>query len=50
MAVLLSSVAGRRLLNPFQEITAQMEPINEGNLSQRLSTQKSMPVQRESGS
>ncbi len=40
MAVLLSSLAGRRLLNPFQEITAQMKPINEGNLSQRLSSQK----------
>lgn len=40
MAVLLSSLVGHRLLNPFQEITAQMKPINEGNLSQRLSPQK----------
>ncbi len=40
LAVLLSSLTGRRLLNPFQEITAQMKPINEGNLSQRLSPQK----------
>ncbi len=39
-AVLLSSLAGRRLLNPFQEIVEQMTPINEGNLSQRLSPQK----------
>lgn len=39
-AVLLSSLAGRRLLNPFQEIVEQMSPINDGNLSQRLSPQK----------
>ena len=39
-AVLLSSLAGRRLLNPFQEITEQMSPINDGNLDQRLSPQK----------
>lgn len=39
-AVLLSSLAGRRLLNPFQEIIEQMNPINDGNLNQRISPQK----------
>ena len=34
LAVLLSSLTGRRLLNPFQEITAQMKPINEGKLTE----------------
>lgn len=39
-AVLLSSLAGRRLLNPFQEIIEQMNPINDGKLEQRISPQK----------
>ena len=39
-AVLLSSLAGHRLLNPFQEIIEQMNPINNGNLNQRITPQK----------
>ncbi len=39
-AVLLASLVGRRLLNPFQEMVEQMNPINDGNLNQRLSPQK----------
>ena len=44
MAVLLSSVAGRRLLNPFQEITAQMEPINSWGDRQALFTEEGIRI------
>lgn len=36
----LTTLVGKRLLNPFQDIIVQMDEIHRGNLEQRLSPQK----------